>query len=158
MAKSMRVIDENGKQIGILEREKALGLALEKEVDLVEVAPTANPPVTKIIDYNKFLYQIKKKKQEEKKKSSGGATKEIRLGLFIGPHDLEIKLKKAREFLKVGNKVKFAVRFKGREMAKRYIGEELLKNVLGQLQELAKVEKNIYMEGRQMVIIVSRLK
>jgi len=157
-AQSIRVLDHEGKQVGILEKDKALALAREKEVDLVEIAPNATPPVAKLIEYSKYLYQLKKKKQEEKKKNAGSETKEIRLGIFIGEHDLDIKLKKAREFLTEGNKVRFVARFKGREMTKQEIGASLMRRVLELLSDIAKTEREMHMEGRQMVMIVSKIK
>ncbi len=155
-ASTIRVLDQEGKQVGILDRQKALDLAREKEVDLVEIAPNAVPPVAKLIEYSKYLYQLKKKKQEEKKRNTGSETKEIRLGLFIGNHDLGIKLKKVREFLAEGNKVRLVVRFKGREMTKRDLGFALVNKVLGILSDIAKVDREARLEGRQMITIISR--
>lgn len=155
-ARELRVLDETGKQIAVLPKDEALKMAQEQELDLVEVAPKAVPPVAKIIDYSKFLYQLKKKKQEEKKKTTTSETKQIRMGPFIGDHDLDIKLKKAKEFLNDGDKVKFLVRFKGREMARQDIGRGVLNKVIEKLGELSKVERDIHMEGRQMVMLVSR--
>lgn len=144
--------------IGILPIKEALAKAAELEVDLIEIAPLAKPPVAKIIDYSKFLYQQKKKKQEEKKGAKGSETKQIRFGPFIGEHDLDIKLKKAKEFLEEGNKVKFTVRFTGRQMAYQNTGREKLSKVLEKLGELAKVEREMKMEGRQMNMMVARSK
>jgi translation initiation factor IF-3 len=152
------VIDDKGEMIGILHIKEALLKAEELGVDLVEVAPHAKPPVAKLIDFSKFLYQLKKKKQEERKHIKGSETKQIRFGPFIGDHDLDIKLKKAKEFLTEGNKVKFAVRFTGRQMGHTEIGREKLDTVLLKLGELAKVEREAKMEGRQMVMMVTRNK
>lgn len=157
-AASLRILDQDGKQIGILTRNQALDLAQEKGLDLVEVAERADPPVAKIIDYSKFLYQLKKKKQEEKKKNIVSVTKEIRLGPFIGEHDLDIKLNKAREFYKDGDKVKFTVRFRGRQFEKKDIGKNLLRRITDKLQEIAKVDRDIHEEGRQITMITSRIK
>lgn len=144
--------------IGVLPIREALQRAEELGIDLVEIAPMAKPPVAKLIDYSKFLYQQKKKKQEEKKGAKGSETKQIRFGPFIGEHDLDIKLKKAKEFLTEGNKVKFTVRFTGRQMGHQNIGREKLEQVLEKLGELAKVEREIKMEGRQMNMMLARSK
>ncbi len=138
--------------------KEALLKSEEEGVDLVEVAPQAKPPVVKIIDFSKFLYQLKKKKQDEKKGAKGSETKQIRFGPFIGEHDLDIKLKKAKEFLEEGNKVKFAVRFTGRQMGHQDIGRQKLDMVLEKLGELAKVEREARMEGRQMTMMIARNK
>ncbi len=151
-------MDDRGAMIGILPIKEALAKAEELGIDLVEVAPLAKPPVAKLIDYSKFLYQLKKKKQEEKKGVKGSETKQIRFGPFIGEHDLDIKLKKAKEFLEEGNKVKFSVRFTGRQMGHTEIGRGKLDMVLEKLGELAKVEREARMEGRQMVMMLTKNK
>ena len=109
-------METDGKQLGILSKFDALGKARGLGLDLVEIAPNAKPPVAKIIDFKKFLYQEEKKKKEEKKKSKTSETKELRLGPFMNEHDLMVVLKKAREFLEGGNKVKFVVKFAGRQI------------------------------------------
>lgn len=153
---TLRLLDTDGKQIGIVTKQEALDKARELELDLVEVAPLAQPPVAKIIDFSKFLYQLKKKKQEEKKTSKVSETKQIRLGPFTQDHDLDVKLKKAKEFLEDGDKVKFAVRFAGRAITKQELGRDLLNKVIEKLGEMAKVEREMHMEGRQMIMIVSK--
>lgn len=158
VAREFRVIDEAGKQIGILEKNAALTLAQEKGLDLVEIGPNAKPPVVKLIDYKKFLYQQNKKRKEEKKGKKESDTKEIRLGLFIDNHDLDTKLKRSEEFIKKGNKLKIVVKFSGREITKKDIGQKLLKEVARKLESIAKTEKDIFMEGRQMIMILSKLK
>lgn len=157
-ASEVRVLNDKGEQIGIMSLKEALLKSEEEGVDLVEVAPQAKPPVVKIIDFSKFLYQLKKKKQDEKKGAKGSETKQIRFGPFIGEHDLDIKLKKAKEFLEEGNKVKFAVRFTGRQMGHQDIGRQKLDMVLEKLGELAKVEREARMEGRQMTMMIARNK
>lgn len=157
-ASEVRVLNDQGEMVGIMPIKEALAKAEELGIDLVEVAPMAKPPVAKLIDYSKFLYQLKKKKQEEKKGSKGSETKQIRFGPFIGEHDLDIKLKRATEFLTEGNKVKFSVRFTGRQMGRQDIGREKLDMVIEKLGELAKVEREIKMEGRQMTMMVTRNK
>lgn len=155
-APQVRVIDSNARQIGVMSINEARELAREKELDLVEIAPQAKPPVVKIIDFSKFLYQLNKKKKEEKKSTKTSQTKQVRFGPFIGEHDLEIKLKKAREFLNDGDKVKFAVKFAGRQITKKNLGEEVLNRVLASLEDVAKQEKEMRMEGRQLVVIVTK--
>lgn len=157
-ASSLRLLDQDGKQVGVVTRQEALQSARDQELDLVEVAPAAKPPVAKIIDYRKFLYQLKKKKQEEKKSTKISETKQIRLGPFTQDHDLDVKLKRAREFLEDGDKVKFLVRFAGRAITKQELGRNLLAKVIERLGELAKVEREMHMEGRQMIMIVSKNK
>lgn len=157
-AREVRLLDSEGKQIGVMSIDEARKLSDEQELDLVEVAPMAKPPVARLIDYSKFLYQLKKKKQEEKKKSTTSETKQIRMGPFIGEHDLDIKVKKASEFLEDGDKVKFIVRFRGREFTKKELGENVLNKVIAKLEDVAKVERDPHMEGRQMVTILSRLR
>ncbi len=157
-ASEVRVLDDKGEMIGIMPIRDALKKAEELELDLVEIAPLAKPPVAKLIDFQKFLYQLKKKKQEEKKGTKSSETKQIRFGPFIGEHDLDIKLKRATEFLTDGNKVKFTVRFTGRQMGHQEVGREKLKMVLEKLGELAKVEREMKMEGRQMTMMIARNK
>lgn len=157
-AAQVRVIDAEAKQIGVLALSEALKMAEEQEIDLVEVAPLAKPPVVKLIDYSKFLYQLKKKKQEEKKGAKTSETKQIRFGPFIGEHDLDIKIKKAKEFLEDGDKVKFTVRYTGRQMAHQEVGRRVLEQVIVKLGDLAKIEREMKMEGRQLNMFVTKNK
>ncbi len=153
---TVRLLDAENKQIGVLSLSEAFKLSEEKVLDLVEIASQAQPPVVKLIDYNKFLYQLKKKKQEEKKGAHVSETKQVQCGPFIDPHDLEIKLSRAREFIEDGDKVRFVVRFRGREMAKQDLGRQVLAKVVENLSDIAKVEREIKMEGRQMVMVMSK--
>ena len=153
---TVRLLDDTGKQIGVFPIFEARKLSEEQLVDLVEVAPTAKPPVVKLIDYNKFLYQLKKKKQEEKKHTHTSETKQVQFGPFIDEHDLEIKLSRAREFIKEGDKVRFVVKFRGREMTKQNLGRDVLNSVIVKMQEVAKVDKEMHMEGRQLVMLMSK--
>ena len=155
-ASTVRLLDDRGTQIGVVSISKARALSEEKLLDLVEVAPKAQPPVVKLIDYNKFLYQLKKKKQEEKKHAKPSETKQVQLGPFIDRHDLEIKLSRAREFINDGDKVRFVVKFRGREMTKQHLGRGVLNSVIEKMQDIAKVEKEMHMEGRQLVMVVSK--
>lgn len=152
----MRLIDSEDKQIGIMSLVEAFRHAQESNLDLVEIAPTAKPPVVKVVDYAKFIYHLNKKKKEEKKNTKTSQTKQIRFGPFIGEHDLEIKLKKARGFLDDGDKVKFAVKFAGRQITKKELGENVLNKVLESLEDVAKPEKEMRMEGRQLVVILTK--
>ncbi len=156
-AATVRLLDESGKQIGVLPFAEAKKLSDEQALDLVEVAPQAKPPVVKLIDYNKFLYQLKKKKQEEKKNTIVSETKQVQFGPFIDEHDLGIKLSRAREFIGDGDKVRFVVKFRGREMTKQNLGREVLDKATEVMKDIAKVEKEIKMEGRQMTMVMSKL-
>lgn len=153
---TVRLLDDAGKQIGVVSIFEARNLSEEQTLDLVEVAPLAKPPVVKLIDYNKFLYQLKKKKQEEKKHARPSETKQVQFGPFIDGHDLEIKLSRAREFIGDGDKVRFVVKFRGREMTKQNLGRAVLNSVIEKMQDIAKVEKEMHMEGRQLVMVMSK--
>jgi translation initiation factor IF-3 len=155
-AAQIRLLDERGAQIGVMDLSESRKLSEEQMLDLVEIAPKAVPPVVKLIDYNKFLYQLKKKKQEEKKHSSVSETKQVQFGPFIDEHDLEIKLARAREFIGEGNKVRFVIKFRGREMTKQDLGREVLRGVVGKMAEIAKVEQEPKMEGRQLTMVMSK--
>lgn len=155
-AREVRLLDDLGKQIGILGISEALKMSQDENLDLVEIAPQAVPPVVKLIDYQKFLYQEKKKKQEEKKNAHVTETKQIRFGPFIGEHDLGIKIDRAREFIGDGDKVKFIIRFQGRAITKQNLGRAILDKVILKMSDIAKVEREIHMEGRQMVVAFSK--
>lgn len=155
-AKEVRLLDDTGKQIGVLPIGEALRLSLEQNLDLVEIAHQATPPVVKLIDYRKFLYQEKKKKQEEKKNAHVAETKQIRFGPFIDDHDLGIKIERAREFIADGNKVKFIIRFQGRAITKQDLGRIVLDKVITKLADVSKVDREVHMEGRQMVVVLSK--
>lgn len=155
-ASTVRLLDDRGTQIGVMPFSDAQKLSEEKVLDLVEVAPKASPPVVKLIDYNKFLYQLKKKKQEEKKHAHESETKQVQFGPFIDGHDLDIKLSKAREFIGDGDKVRIVVKFRGREMTKQDLGREVLNSVILKMQDIAKIEKEMHMEGRQLVMVMSK--
>ncbi|MBA3723477.1 MAG: translation initiation factor IF-3 [Candidatus Levybacteria bacterium] len=154
-ASPLRVLDVEGKQIGVLTKEEALRLAHEQDLDLVEVAPMAKPPVAKIIDYNKFLYQLSKKKQEEKKKAKTSETKEIRLGPFMSDNDLQVMIRRGREFLEDGDKVRLVVKFRGRQITRSEFGRQVIYKVVDALQDISKVDRDPKFEGRQMVALLS---
>lgn len=155
-AKEVRLLDEEGKQIGVMPIGDALRLSLEQNLDLVEIAQQAQPPVVKLIDYRKFLYQEKKRKQEEKKHAHVTETKQIRFGPFIDDHDLGIKIDRAREFIAEGDKVKFIIKFQGRAITKQDLGRIVLDKVAAKMDDVAKVDREIHMEGRQMVVVFSK--
>ena len=153
-ASKVRVIDIDGKQLGIFLIKDALRLARERERDLVEIAPQADPPVCKIIDFGKFRYELQKKEKHQKKNQSVSVLKEIRFHPNTDVHDFEFKTRHAISFLEEGNKVKATVMFKGREMAYTEQGEELLNRFIERTEEYAKLEAPIKLEGRNMNVIL----
>ncbi len=149
------MIDDNGEQIGVMPIKKALDLATEKNLDLVEIAPQAKPPVCKIIDFGKFQYELQKKEKLAKKNQHVTQLKEIRLHPNTDTHDFMFKARHARGFLKDGNKVKVAVIFKGRELAYTDLGKNLLLKFIEELQDDARIESDIRFEGRTMHAILA---
>lgn len=147
----VRLIGEDGKQIGIVSRDEALNKARELEVDLVEIASKANPPVVKIIDFRKFLYQEAKKEKLIKKKIKEAELKEIRLTPFIGKNDFNVRAKKAREFLNERNQVRVVVKFTGREIRHPEFGREILERFLKDLADVSQIEKEPQFQGKQLV-------
>jgi translation initiation factor IF-3 len=154
-ASPLRVLDPEGKQIGVMSKDEALKLAQEQELDLVEVAPTARPPVAKIIDFNKFLYQQAKKKQEEKKKAKSSETKEIRLGPFMSDNDLQVMIRRGREFLEDGDKIRLVVRFRGRQITRSEFGKSVVNKVIEALNDISKIDREPHFEGKQLVAMLS---
>lgn len=154
-AQTLRVINDEGKQIGIFPKMEALEQAKSSGLDLVEIAPNAKPPVAKIIDFKKFLYQEEKKKREEKRKAKSTETKEIRLGPFMSENDLKNMIKRCREFLTEGNKVRLVVKFRGREVTRSEFGRKVLNKVIESVFDISKIDREIKMEGRQMVAVIS---
>jgi len=155
--RQVRVIDENGEQLGIMSPYDAVREAEARELDLVEVAPKAIPPVCRIMDYGKFRYEQKKRARESKKHQHVVTVKEIKFRPKIDKHDFEYKAEHVREFLKEGNKVKVTVMFRGREMAHPEFGQELLKRVLEATKDLCVDEHNVdatRMEGRNMSLVL----
>lgn len=157
-APSVRLIDESGKQIGIVNRLEALAKAQESDVDLVEIAPKANPPVCRLIDFKKFRYLQSRKEKEEKKKTKVVELKEIRMGPFVAPRDLEIRIDRIREFIKKGNRVKLSVRFAGRQITHPEFGHGLLQKIVEALSDLAQVEREAKFEGRNLSLILGKSK
>lgn len=144
----MRLIDENGAQVGVVPTREALALAEERGLDLVEVAPNATPPVCRILDYGKYRYEQGKKEREARKNQKQVELKEVRLKPRTDKHDLEVKTSQARRFLLDGDKVKFTVRFRGREIFHSDIGREMLDQIMDNLGDIALVEQRPLMEGR----------
>ena len=151
----VRLIGPDGTPFGIVPIEDALRRAEEALLDLVEVAPTAQPPVCRILDYGKFKYQEHKKEAEARRKSTTTTVKELRLGYRTDVGDLERQIAKARAFLAEGDRVKFALRFRGREMAYQDLGRQKLMRVCEALQDVATVEGNPRMEGRLMGVVLA---
>lgn len=157
-ASQLRVLDSSGQQIGIMPKYEALQKAREEGLDLVEVASHAKPPVAKLIDFKKFLYQEEKKHRDEKKKAKTSETKEVRLGPFMSDNDLSVMVNRAKEFIEDGDKVRLVVKFKGRQITKQEFGNQVIHKVVASLSDVAKVEKEPRMEGRQMTAILSQEK
>ena len=153
--KEVRVIGPDGTQLGIMSSADALNMAFEKDLDLVKISPNAVPPVCKIMDYGKFRFEQVKKDKEAKKNQRVVEIKEVRMSPNIDVADFNVKLKNAQKFLSDGNRVKVTVRFRGREMAHTYIGEDLLKKFGESCVEVANVEKNPKLDGRHMSMFLS---
>ena len=151
----IRLIDSDGSQVGVVPLEEARKLAEERELDLVEVAPTARPPVVRIMDYGKFKYRESKKAREAKKKQHVIQMKEIKLRSKIDEHDLQFKLRHARKFLEKHNKVKVTMVFRGREVVHKELGEEVLKRFLDAVIDIGIQEGEIKMEGRNMILLLT---
>lgn len=154
-AQSLRVLDLEGKQIGVISKQEALEKARSQGLDLVEIAPKAQPPVAKIINFKKFLYQEEKKRKEEKKRSKASETKEVRLGPFMSENDLLVMEKRAREFLISGDKVRFVVFFSGRQITHPEFGHKVLDTILKKLSDVSKVDRERRLEGRKLIVLVS---
>jgi translation initiation factor IF-3 len=154
-ALSLRVLDAEGKQIGVLSKFEALQEARSQGLDLVEIAPLAKPPVAKIVDYKKFLYQEEKKKREEKKKTKASETKEVRLGPFMSDNDLGVMTKRAREFLLDGDKVRLVVFFAGRQITHPEFGHKVLDKTIADLADVSKVERDRHLEGKKLIVLIS---
>lgn len=153
--KEVRLIGEEGEQLGIMPARDALRLAKEAGLDLVKIAPTAKPPVCKIVDYGKFRYEMARKEKDAKKKQKVTEVKEIRLSPNIDENDLNTKANQARKFITKGDKVKVALRFRGREMAHMSTGKQILDSFFEKLSDIAAVEKPAKMEGRSMIMFLS---
>ena len=144
----LRVIDASGEPLGVVTRKKALDTARERGLDLVLIAPQAKPPVCKIIDYGKFVYEQQKREKAQKKAQHQQELKEIRLKPGTETHDLEFKMRHAREFLEKGHKVKATVMFRGREIVHKDLGREILQKFIDGLEDISKVDQGMRSEGR----------
>ena len=153
--KEVRLIGENGEQLGIMSAKDAYKLAKDAELDLVKIAPTAKPPVCKIVDYGKYRYEQARREKEAKKKQKVTEVKEIHLSPNIDVNDLTTKANQARKFIEKGNKVKVALRFRGREMAHMTTGKEVLDTFFEKLSDVAVVEKPAKLEGRSMMMFIA---
>ncbi len=154
-AREVRLIDETGQNVGVVSRFDAMERAAAAGLDLVEVSPDAAPPVCKILDYGKFKYQEQKKAAEARKHQKIVEVKEIKMRPSIDDHDYDVKMRAIKRFFDEGDKVKITLRFRGREMAHQEIGFDLLQRVKADLGELAKVEAEPRLEGRQMVMVLA---
>ena len=153
--KEVRLIGDQGEQLGIMSAQEALKIAVEKELDLVKIAPGSNPPVCKVMDYGKFRFEQAKKEKEAKKNQRVIEIKEIRMSPGIGENDFNTKLKNGQKFLNDGDRVKVSVRFRGREMAHTEIGEQLLKDFAAKCSDISTLDKNPKLEGRNMSMFLS---
>jgi len=153
-ASSLRVIDEDGNQIGVMSKEEAISLAQSKDLDLVEISPNAKPPVAKVVDWGKYNYQKTKQLQKSKKNSKTFEVKQMRFSLKIGDHDLEIKLNKVKKFLDQGHKVKIVIFYRGRELAHKDIGFSLADKVIEMLGESVVVDQTPQLAGKQLIFVV----
>jgi translation initiation factor IF-3 len=151
----VRLVDERGNMVGIVGRNEALTMAADAGLDLVEIAPGADPPVCKILDFGKFKYEEQKKKNEARKKQKVIEVKEIKLRPSIDIHDYAVKMRSMNKFIEEGDKVKVTMRFRGRELAHQELGMNVLMRVKDDLDAIAKVEQLPRMEGRQMTMVVS---
>lgn len=156
--KEVRLIGENGEQLGIMSAREAMKLAEEAELDLVKIAPTAKPPVCKIIDYGKYRYEMARKEKEARKKQKVVELKEIRLSPNIDSNDLNTKMNAAKKFLGKGDKVKITLRFRGREMAHMNASKHILDDFAESLSEIAVVEKAPKVEGRSISMVLAEKK
>ena len=154
-AQEVRVIDDNGNSLGIMNLDDALKAAEDRDLDLVEIAPTATPPVCRIMDYKKYVFDLAKKEKDAKKNQKIIDTKEIRIGLGIGDHDFDVKVKSAEKFLKGGDEVRLTVKFVGREMNFTKLGEELIMKFLDAVAGSGTPKNKPKLEGRRMSVTIS---
>ena len=153
--KEVRLVDEDGTQLGIMSSAEALKIAIEKELDLVKIAPGSNPPVCRIMDYGKHRFEQSKREKEARRHQHVVEVKEIRMSPGIGINDFNVKLKNGQKFLKEGDRLKVTVRFRGREMAHTHLGEDLLKKFAAECEGLGTVDKNPKLEGRHMSMFLT---
>ncbi len=155
--REVRVIDENGEQLGVMSARQALQLAEERNLDLVKIAPQAKPPVCKIMDYGKYHFEQKKREREVRKNQKVITVKEVRLSPTIEAHDISVRVKNATKFLREGDKVKVSIRFRGRQIAHPEIGFEVMKDFAERVKEFGTIERTAKREGRTMTMILAPL-
>ena len=155
--KEIRVIGDDGEQLGIMSSEAAMKIAEEKELDLVKISPMAKPPVCKIMDYGKYCFEKQKREKEAKKKQQTVELKEIQISYRIDTHDYETKLNQARKFLSSGNKVRVVMKFRGREMSHMAMGRDILEKFLADTHEVGSCDKKPVLEGRFMSMVINPL-
>ena len=153
----VQVIASNGENLGILNTNEAISMAKEEGLDLIEIAPNAKPPVCKIIDIGKYKYDAQKKANQAKKKQKKIEVKEIKLRPVTETHDYQFKIKNAQKFISKGDKVKFTIRFKGRELQHSHLGQELMDKIKVDMQEVGKVELDPIFDGRQIIMVIQPL-
>ena len=153
----VQVITSDGENLGTLNTNEAISMAKNQGLDLIEIAPKANPPVCKIIDIGKFKYDAQKKANKAKKKQKIVSLKEIKLRPVTGTHDYDFKVKNAKKFIIKGDKVKFTIRFKGRELQHSHLGNELMNKIKEDMKEIGKVELDPKFDGKQMIMVIQPL-
>jgi translation initiation factor IF-3 len=153
--REVRVVDQNGEQLGVMSSRDALALAEERQLDLVKIAPQARPPVCKLMDYGKYRFEQSKKEREFRKNQKVITVKEVRLSATIEDHDIDVKFKNAVKFLKDGNKVKVTIRFRGRQITHSDIGRQVMNEFADRIKEYGTVDKAPQMEGRSMIMFIS---
>ena len=153
--REVRVVDQNGEQLGVMSGRDALALAEERQLDLVKIAPQARPPVCKLMDYGKYRFEQSKKEREFRKNQKVITVKEVRLSATIEDHDIDVKFKNAVKFLKEGNKVKVTIRFRGRQITHSEIGRQVMTEFAERIKEYGTVDKAPQIEGRNMSMFIS---
>ena len=153
----VQVIASSGENLGILNTNEAISMAKEEGLDLIEIAPNAKPPVCKIIDIGKYKYDAQKKANQAKKKQKKIEVKEIKLRPVTETHDYQFKIKNAQKFISKGDKVKFTIRFKGRELQHSHLGQELMDKIKIDMQEVGKVELDPRFDGKQIIMVIQPL-
>ncbi|MDC0216388.1 translation initiation factor IF-3 [Candidatus Pelagibacter sp.] len=153
----VQVIDSSGDNLGIINTNKAISMAKEEGLDLIEIAPNANPPVCKIIDMGKYKYDAQKKANKAKKKQKIVLLKEIKLRPGTETHDYDFKVKNAKKFISKGDKVKFTIKFKGRELQHSHLGKELMDKIKTDMKDIGKVELHPKFDGKQMIMVIQPL-
>ncbi|MBE5766669.1 MAG: translation initiation factor IF-3 [Clostridia bacterium] len=153
--REVRVVDENGEQMGILPIRQALDLAEERQLDLVKIAPQAKPPVCKLMDYGKYRFEQSKKEREMRKNQKVVNIKEVRLSATIEEHDVDVKVRAAQKFLKDGDKVKVSIRFRGRQITHSEIGTDIMNDFAERIKDVCVVERKPMIEGRNMIMVLA---